>query len=375
MLTEEYKDNIFVCFTHVTSPLEVDARELLVKMDIPLTKSFYFDNLCLVPFDLLKSSMNGHDKKEFEDEVETHSKTWKRNKKYFDSLISALQEIRPCSPLPMVLLYHKRRLIEYLIVSYINSESNAETYKESIQQSQKQLKSTNDLIRANSNYTQTQSQKKTVIQRKKFLWLIPYIKKVKVNVEVQLIDQKKYQTYQSNLETQSRLKEELSELEKEHEAYSNDLQFIKGPILYVEEMIKNRAMNGYYRNIHTKEVIQDLIDKLKTNGERDSSKTEEQIAELSETLTNLERVNKVFDSIKGEIQPFALQVIIHMCEYFLDKDSDVPDGRKEQCFKLTRLMRQQFNPKTKQELDQLGDDFEKKLDQFLATAYFEQENR
>jgi GTP-binding protein EngB required for normal cell division len=263
MLTDDYKNNVFACFTHVTSPAKIGAIEIIKQINIPPSNIFMFENECLMPFKFVKEFLAEMDDEEKEDELKSNQDLWARNKKNFDNLVTTFQKIIPRSSKPIVRLFLKRRLIEFMLLRY---RSNKEDLSESqIQSTQtaKNLEEAKKLELQNQKYKITVEKVMTILSPKGFWSGLFGRSKKEEKLSVVEFDAKKYHDYKIAKRTKKDLNNKFDMHTKNQAIFSNNIKAIKAPILYIEQMIKRKAMSGNYKNIHAETVLIELISKLK----------------------------------------------------------------------------------------------------------------
>ena len=367
MLTDDYKDNVFACFTHVTSPTKIDAKAVLAELKIPLGNFVYFENSCLMPVEVLKLFFTKDCQDELEDEIDNYKQLWKKNKRSFNSLIETFSKITPCSSKPMVLLHQKRRLIEIMLLSYSRNTTNIVEAQYKARLSMEQLKVTKDLVKQNTEYEKSVEEETYLVVKKKFLGIIPYTKKKKVVLITKTHDAEMKRIHDQSKNLEAQLNIDLKKLASEQAKYSADIENIKGPIHYIVEMIKKKAMSGQYRNTEAKNILADLIEKIKQTGSGELQVND--LKEQQETLDKLNEVDKLLDQNVGTIKPDVLQKIIHFSAMSIVFDAQVSSDEKKRAIDILKNMKLQFNPQSVQELNKLGQSFEKSFDSFLDAAF------
>jgi hypothetical protein len=364
MLPLEYKSNVFACFTHVASPTKVDAIDILKEMNIPSSNVSFFENSCLMPFELIKEFYANLDEDDFDMEIKGQEMLWKRNQTNFDGLINMLRNIKPVSSQPLVRLHLKRQLIELMLMSYVNSKENFEGSDIQRRETLSTLQSARSLVDTNKDYFTTCEHYEIVRERKRFLKIFPYTKKSTVKVIKTNLDVEKFAKYHENKKLEEEMNQKIEEIDINNKIYSSTIESIKAPILYIEHMIKRTAMSGSYHNIHAMDILSDLIGKLKDAGETNSKDLEQ----YESTLKELVAMHKVFNEINVNIEPDVLKKIIHYCEVCV-RYEDFPQTDKSKAQAVLKDMKKKFNPQTLDELKNMAKSFESSLDSYFD-AFF-----
>jgi predicted GTPase len=371
MLTDDYQKNIFFCFSYVTNPYMISAMAILRDQKMPLDLSFNFDNGCLIPFYLAKQFFKHYDEEDFNEIIDNYLKAWNSNQQNFKKLVSVLLKIQPCSSMPILLLHHKKRLIEMIILSYRKIDNQTKKAKDLIEEKNKIIRMNSQAIRENQNYEIIKNKQEIIQVKKRLFWLIPYIENVRVDVKVRETNREMKLAYEKHLERDTELNKELEQLLIAHESCSSDLNFIRDPIFYLEDMIKRKAMSKYYRNIHAQQMIKDLIQRLKSTDQGDPTENKKEIKRLTETLEHIQVMEKIFEQRNDKLpmNPNVLQRIIHYCKLVSQWDVTLKDPVRINALKVLNSMQIKFNPKTSKELLDMQEPFELALDQFINTVF------
>ncbi len=244
MMPNNYKNNVFACFTHVTSQSKVDAREIVDKLSIASSNVFSFENSCLMPSNFVKEFFAKMDDEDKEDEIASNQRLWRRNKKNFDDLITVLGKIDPCSSKPIVRLYLKRKLIEFMLLSYKRNKQKLNESEIESSQTVENLVRAIDLCHQNENY-ETYIEKTIKVNKPQSNW--NWINRLiglddgqlaEDTVVEEIFDPIKYQDYVDGMIKGVELTNEWDKQIDDQQKYSSNIQTIKAPIVYIEQMIK-----------------------------------------------------------------------------------------------------------------------------------------
>jgi hypothetical protein len=256
MLPVGYNKNIFLAFTHCPSMNGVNAPEILKGLSLPMENAFYFENECLMPYDLARTFAKslGEDEDDHVTSLEYH---WKKNKNQFNSMIALIKKIDPCCSNEIVMLDIKKKAIEKLLNYYQTLLSDIDDKSRKIKNLEFAKKVTLDQKSQVMKDTIKTSQLEKKYKKKKFLGIFPYKKKYyeyTTKEEVRDKDQLK------RLEKQEEeIKRKSVALASEQDAIRSFVDTFKYPIHYFEQMICRQSMSGTFASNEVENHIDQLI--------------------------------------------------------------------------------------------------------------------
>lgn len=112
LLTNDCKSNVVVCYTAVSNPAKIDAKNALSKVGFSCFQYFAFENCCFIPSKLMQNFLT---EDEFEDFQSFQNEYWNKNRKEFSNLLNTISQFPTRDADIIVNLYNNRRILESIL--------------------------------------------------------------------------------------------------------------------------------------------------------------------------------------------------------------------------------------------------------------------
>ena len=371
LLPRGYENNIFVIFTHVGNSLKIDAQAILSSLKVPMQNVFTFENGCLIPQKALVSYFKLPEQAEdLDEEIKMMQKTWKKNQASFEHLIKLLRVIQPADTRAVQILNFKKEILEKLIVSLGELENKAEKsmrYSKELmlrkEKAEEQLKIRtftpesrqyatggvpgkrnpepfNGKHRPKSMINGKNATDEGVAQRNR--WRDDYYNDVCKTLEVQL---KKQRNFRSQIDV------------------------LRGPIEYLEEMIRQESQSDTVENFQAITAIENNIFYIQKSTSLSDREKESKIAVLEAAKARLQQIKSFGQRDKGAVTRKVFQQLTESLRQINNSDERLWYSLRLNADSILKNLSITYCPRDDIDFQRQKLRFNKKLNEYIETIH------